>query len=109
MTSVSDICAGIPRHCIDSTVSDTHVADIVNGFTEWELMAPYLDLSRSDEHDIKDKYLYKPKLQRREALRLWKQRNGSKATYRKLIEIFCHQGRVDVAERVRDLTQQTDS
>ena len=73
MTSVSDICVGIPKHCIDSTVSDTHVADIVNGFTEWELMAPHLDLSGSDEHDIKEKYQCKPKLQRQEALQLWKQ------------------------------------
>ena len=99
MTTTSDICRGAPRDLLDCPVRDIHIADIVSHFTKWEACAPYLDLSETEESDIKDKYPNRPTLQWRQALRLWKQRNGSTATYRKLITVFCVQNRIDVASR----------
>ena len=109
MTTVSDICASVPQRLLNSTVSDIHIADIVNHFTEWELIGPSLGLTESDESDIKDNYPYKPKLQRWEALRLWKRMNGSEATYLRLIKVFCHHRRIDVAERLKDMANESDS
>ena len=106
--TAKDICASVSPRLLDTTVSDIHLADVVSHFHEWEELAPYLDLTETDEEDIKTKYSNRPRLMRREALRIWKHKNGSKATYRKLIVVFCSQGRADVAEKVRDLAQAGD-
>ena len=103
MVSVSDVCKGVPKYLLDSTVCEIHIADIVNHFTEWELAAPYLGVTETDESDIKQQYPSMPKLQRRKALILWKQKKGSEATYLKLIKVFCDVQRKDVAEKVKDL------
>ena len=107
--TVKDICDSIPMQILDSTVSDRHVADIVKHFHEWQEMAPYLDLTEVDQHDIQHIHQNSPELMRKEAIQRWKQINGSKATYRRLIVIFCSQGRTDVAEKLRDLTKQIES
>ena len=106
--TAKDICASVSSRLLDTTVSDIHLADVVPHFHEWEEFAPYLDLTQTDEEDIKTKYSNRPRLMRREALRIWKHKNGSKATYRKLIVVFCSQGRADVAEKVRNLAQAGD-
>ena len=106
--TAKDICASVSPRLVDTTVSDIHLADVVSHFHEWVELAPYLDLTETDEEDIKTKYTDRPKLMRREALRIWKHKNGSKATYRKLIVVFCSQSRADVAEKVRDLAQAGD-
>ena len=106
--TAKDICASVSPRLLDTTVLDIHLADVVSHFHEWEELAPYLDLTETDEEDIKTKYANRPRLMRREALRIWKHKNGSKATYRKLIVVFCSQGRADVAEKVRDLAQAGD-
>ena len=107
--TAKDICDSIPTQILDSTVSDKHVADIVKHFHEWQEMAPYLDLTEADQHDIQEIHRNSPELMRKEALQRWKQINGSKATYRRLIVIFCSQRRTDVAEKLRDLTKQIES
>ena len=95
MSNTKGICEGIPRSLLDSPVSDIHLSDIASHITEWRELAPYLDLSEVVEKDIVDSYPNRPKLQRREALRKWKESNGNKATYRKLICILCSQERVN--------------
>ena len=109
MAKVVDICSGVSRSLLDTSVHDIHIADIVCHFTEWELIAPYLDITETEEADIREQYPARPKLQRREALRLWKRKNGSKATYRKLITVFCGMQRLDVAEKIRDLASQSST
>ena len=52
-------------------------------------------------------YLFPP--YRREALYTWKQRNGSKATYGELIEIFERAGYKGYADEVRKITEHSDS
>ena len=107
MTTFSELCKGVPNSLIDSPVHDLHTADLVSHFTEWEMLAPYIDLTETDERDIRGEYPNNPKLQRRQCLRLWKQRNGSKATYRKLIKAFFDLRRIDVAEKLKDLAEKS--
>ena len=106
--TAQDICASVSPGLLDTTISDIHLADVILHFHEWEELATYLGLTETEEKDIKKKYREQPELMRREALRIWKHKNGSKATYRKLIVVFCSQGRADVAEKVRDLAQAGD-
>ena len=82
------------------------MSDIASKITEWRELAPYLDLSEVEEKDIVDSYPDHPKLQRREALRKWKESNGSKATYRRLICILCSQGRASTAQSLKELLAQ---
>ena len=103
MATVKEICEGVSRSLLDSEVSDVHISDIVSYITEWQELAPYLDLNVVEEKDILESYPNRPKLQRREALRKWKEANGSKATYRKLISVFCCQGRVSAAQTLKEL------
>ena len=106
MSTAEEICEGVSRSLLDSPVNDIHLSDIASHITEWRELAPYLDLSEVEEKDIVDTYPDRPKLQRREALRKWKESNGNKATYHKLICILCSQGRASTAQSLKELLVQ---
>ena len=103
MATAKEICEGIPKSCLDRAVSDIHIAQLAKIMTEWQELAPFLDLSPAEEEDIVEQYRGRLQLQKREALRKWKEKNDRKATYRRLVVIFCAQGRVDLAETLKRL------
>ena len=103
MTTIEEICEGIRRTVLDSPISDIHLAHIASHMTEWQEMAPFLDLSPVDKNDIVERYPRRPNLQRREALLKWKEINGSRATYRRLIMVFFSQRKLNLADIVRTL------
>ena len=103
MATAKDICQSVPNWHLDLTVSDEHVAEIAKNMRKWRELAPFLKLSPAEEEDIVEQYERDLPLQRREALQKWKEMNGSQATYRRLIVIFCSHGRADLAEMVKDL------
>ena len=103
MSTAIEICEGVPRSLLDSPVSDIHLCSIASHIIEWRELAPYLDLSDVEEKDIVSSYPDRPKLQRREALRKWKESNGNKATYRKLICILCSQSRAGTAHSLKEI------
>ena len=101
MATAKEICTGVPKSSLDSTVSDIHIAQLAKVMDEWQLLAPFFGLTRAEELEIVEQYRGRLQLQKREALRIWKLKNGSDATYRSLIEIFCTQERVDLAETLK--------
>ena len=103
MAAAKEICEGVPKSCLDRTVSDIHIAQLAKIMTEWQELAPFLGLSQSEEENIVERYRGRLQLQKREALRKWKEKNGHKATYRKLIDIFCDQERVGLAGTLKGL------
>ena len=103
MSTTHEICEGIPRALLDTPVSNIHLLGIASHITEWQELAPYLDLSEVEEKDIVDMYPNRPMLQRHQALRKWKECNGKKATYRKLIDVLRSQGRVNTAQTLKRL------
>ena len=110
MSTAKEICEGVQRSLLDSSISDMHLSNIASHITEWRELAPFLDISEVEEKDIVDSYPNHPKLQRREALRKWKESNGKKATYRKLICVLCSQGRASTAQFLKELlVWQTES
>ena len=101
--TAKEICEGVPQKVLDTVVSDVHISDIASQITDWRELAPYLDISEVVEKDIVDLYQKFPNLQRCEALRKWKELNGPHATYRKLITVFCLQGKIATAHKLKVL------
>ena len=91
-----------PSGSLDSPVSDIHIAKIAKDFIRnWEELAPYLRLLPAREYEIKKDGRYGD--QKREALRLWKEQNGRKATYRALIVVAKQVSNVELAENIEAL------
>ena len=91
-----------PSAPLDCPVSDIHIAKIAHDFIRnWEKMAPYLRLLPAHEDTIKRDGRYDD--QKREALRMWKELNGRKATYRALIIVAKQVSNVELAENIEAL------
>ena len=67
---------------------------------QWEHLGPFLDLTESEQKEILEDFQGRYNLQKRQALRVWRWKNGDKATYRALISICCSQGLVQLAETI---------
>ena len=110
MATAKEICEGVPKSCLDRAVSDIHIAQLAKIMTvDWQELAPFLEITPAEEDEIVEQYRGRLQLQKREALRKWKDKGGSKATYRKLIVIFCTQGRVELAEKLKGLLQTSEN
>ena len=94
------ICEGVPDKLLDSRVSDLHLAEIACDLVDWEVLAPHIDVTESEQKEIKEDFEGRYNLQKRQALRVWRWKNGDVATYRKLIDICCFQGLVSLAESI---------
>ena len=102
-TCPAEICNGISRQKLDSPITDLHIAELASDLKSWEELVPYLHLTEAEEEEIRMNYQNRYGLQKREALRKWKQELGKRATYRALIAALClvHQG--EMAEKVKQL------
>ena len=85
---------------LDSGVSDYHIAEIADDLVDWELLAPHLGLTESEQKEITKDYRGRYKLQKLQALRVWRWKSGDKATYKNLSGICRSQGLVSLAERI---------
>ena len=94
------ICNGVSDDLLDSQVSDYHIAEIANDLVEWESLGPFLDLTDSEQKEILEDFQGRYNLQKRQALHVWRWKNGDKATYRALVSICCSQGLVQLAETI---------
>ena len=108
MTTAKEICDGVPQSCLDCSVTDIHIAELAKNMTEWQELAPFLHLTPAEESEIVERYRGRLNLQKREALRKWKEKNGSRATYRSLIVTFCVQRKVDLAETLKGFLLTTE-
>ena len=77
---------------------DEHLNSI-SRFLDWRTTAPHLGLTDTEIEDIEDEDR-KNEVRRLKALQRWKRKYCFKATYRKLMEVFLHIGRADLAEEV---------
>ena len=91
-----------PSAPLDSPVSDIHISKIAKDFIpNWEELAPCLRLLPAREYEIKKDGRYGD--QKREGLRMWKEQNGIKATYRALIVVAKEVSNVELAENIEAL------
>ena len=84
-------------------ISDYHMANIAQNLADWEEIASSILLSESEQKEIKEDYQGRYKLQKRQALHLWHNKSGNKATYRALLNIFRSEGLNELAEVVKGM------
>ena len=77
---------------------DNHFVDFASKLDKWEMLAKSLKIPNSEIESIKNEGGMQ--LQRIKMLESWKQRCGSKATYRAMIEALLQINRTDLAESV---------
>ena len=104
-TVTVDVLSELPKQLLDSPVSDLHLAEIARDLKNWEEMAPYLKLPEALEEEIRRTYTNYG-VQKREALRAWKRREGNVATYRRLIAVLCCIQNREVVDKVKLLLKQ---
>ena len=83
------------------------MANIAQDLTDWEEIASSILLSESEQKEIKEDYQGRYKLQKRQALRVWHNKSGNKATYKALINIFQSEGLNELAEVVKRMVSDT--
>ena len=104
-SDVARICKQIPHSVLEKHVHISLLDEIARDLVEWELLAPSISLTRAEQKEIEENYAGQYYLQKREALRKWRNKLKSAATVRSLIRILCEQKLVDVAEIVADKCQ----
>ena len=103
MATAKEICKRVPSRLLESRVTEHHIGEIANNLVEWEIIAPYLNLTEAEQQEIHEDYPGRYNLQKREALRKWQQKSEADgANYRALIEILCSQRLVLLAEMIVD-------
>lgn len=95
--SIQKICGQVSPEILNSRVKLYHIAEVAREL-DWELIAPFIDLSDSECKEIREDYQGRYNLQRRAALQKWWIKNENRATYMRLIEILCSQNLVQQAE-----------
>ena len=100
--TAADIIRELPQEALDSPVSDLHIAELASEMKNWEHYVPYLGLTEAEEEEIRRNDPNRYGIQKRAVLRKWKTKQGSAATYRQLIIVFCLQN-TELAEKAKQL------
>ncbi len=86
---------------VDREIPDNEVIIIAAYFYDVGLYSQAMDLSASEQHDVKTTFLqhdaYSAMMK---CLRLWKSHHGFKATYRALLELLLRLNKIAVAAEV---------
>ena len=70
---------------------------------QWRDIAPFLGLTQADEQDVIGYPPIPIQRQRIEMLYKWSEKEGDKATYRKLVERFKQCQRQDIVDEIKKL------
>ena len=91
----------------DKQCSEQHLDRISTHIDNWQAISPFLLLSQVDEVEIS---FHRPVSEQRIAmLKKWKQKLGTRATYKKLYEVFEQCGRADLMDVVKGLLTENNS
>ena len=85
--------------------SEQHLAEIALWIVEWKEVSPFLGLTEAEEHEI----VGSVRSQKIAMLRKWKQKQGSKATYKRLCKAFRKCGLRDLEKKVEELLAEKSS
>ena len=84
--------------------SDEHLRQVSQSIADWRDLAPFLDLTPTDEQNIIGFPSPRPlSAQRIAMLRTWRRKNGKSATYQKLADVFRNSGRQDLVDELGEL------
>ncbi len=106
---LEEILRDIPAEKLDQPCKDRHLCLIARHIPDWPALAPYLRIRRAEEDEIRGKWPFSVAGQRNEFLRRWYDKQGHKATYRRLCRAFWKLGEIALAEKVCDVICSSDS
>ena len=89
--------------------SEQHLAEIALRIIEWKEVSPFLGLTEAEEHEIFGSAPHSVRSQKIAMLRKWKQKKGSKATYKRLCRAFRKCGLRDLVKKVKELLAEKSS
>ena len=98
------------QHCdLSQQCSDIHFAEISISIVDWCEIAPFLGLTEAEEIVIRDSTPNSIPTQKMAMLRKWKEKLGTKATYKCLCQAFedCEKGHL--VELVKQLAASSSS
>ena len=96
--------AGWNKPCTDS-----HLASISDNIADWQAVSPHLGLTEAEETAILGSHPRSVSAQKIAMLRKWKEKQGKKATYKKLCRVFEKCKRADHVDLVKQLLAETSS
>lgn len=91
------------QYALNQICSDQDLSDIAGKLENWEIFCAYLSISSAEQTELKRNHQQDYKSQKIQALKLWKQKVGRKATYESLVGIFKKLDYNDFAEDIIDL------
>ena len=93
---------------VEMQVGDYQISEIANEIRDWEELAPSLGIASIDSVEIKRAHSDQYYFQKRMALETWRSNSRDQATYKALIEIFCSEGKLQLAEAVLRILRSTE-
>ena len=103
-SSTDDAAVNMTKTC-----SEKHLAKISVWIKEWRDIATFLDLTEAEEHEILGSAPHSVRSQKKAMLRLWKEKRGTKATYKRLCRAFRDCEMLDLEEKVEKLLVESSS
>ena len=89
--------------------SEAHLAIIADSISDWRAVSPFLGLMEAEESAILGSNPHSVPVQRIAMLRKWKQKRGTKATYKRLCRAFTIAKRTDLVDKVKQLLEECTS
>ena len=101
----AEICKQVDNRNLLKRMHISLLDEIAYHLEKWEQLAPFIELSDADQQEIKEDYDHQYRLQKREALRRWRDKVGNAATVKTFAYILCKQKLVSLAETVVNISQ----
>ena len=101
--SGENTCELFPSEFCDQPILVSQLDEIAIHLEDWESLAPFISISSQEMNEISSNYCSNYRLQKRMALRTWREKEGCKATIKQLACIFCQQGLQCLAEKIVEI------
>ena len=101
--SISGDATALPPAGWNHQCSQQHLAEIADSISDWRAVSPYLGLSEVEEDAILGASPHSVPAQKIAMLRKWKQKEGAKATYKRLCRVFRKRGSRVLQEKITEL------
>ena len=103
-TNALDARCNDPQSTLFLELISQHIID-----SDWEELASWFSLTEAEQLAIKGDHSAQYKVQKRAMLWRWIEKNGNKATFRKMREIFLLANNVNLADKLKEILQDVHS
>ena len=99
MAKTTSLCSEF----LDAQYSQLHLEQIAEHIVDWEELAPYFNITQAEQQEIKANHVHQYKLQKRDMLWKWLEKNGNKATYCGMKTIFYSANKAFLADQLEEI------